>query len=92
MAANGLPNLGGKWFVVGLFDFPEATGFETVLPPEKGVDLKATYKGVDGETVAWKEPVKFELGPNEPTNFALPVACGRKTMMPPPVESPRCRF
>ena len=39
LAANGLPNLGGKWYVAGPFEFPDGTGFEAVLPPEKGVDL-----------------------------------------------------
>ena len=62
LAANGLPNLGGKWYVAGPFEFPDGTGFDAELPPEKGVDLKATYKGVDGETVAWNAPVKFEFG------------------------------
>ncbi len=29
-------------------------GFDTVYPPEKGVDLKAKYKGKGGADVAWK--------------------------------------
>jgi putative membrane-bound dehydrogenase-like protein len=42
------------WHIVGPFDNGEGdAGFERVLPPEKSVDLKASYPGKTG-TVRWK--------------------------------------
>ncbi len=40
--------------VVGVFDNKDGDGFKTVYPPEKGVDLKATYKGKEDEA-KWTE-------------------------------------
>jgi hypothetical protein len=42
-----------KWSIVGPFDNRERVGFAAVYPPEKQVDLKATYKGQLGE-VKWE--------------------------------------
>ena len=64
MQANHLPTLEGKWYVIGPFDNKDRKGFEAVYPPEKGVDLKGTYPGKGGATVAWKEFDKFRLGNN----------------------------
>jgi hypothetical protein len=52
-----------QWQVVGPFDNAKGVGFSTVYPPEKGVDLKATYTSKDKEEIRWK-PVasKKELG------------------------------
>lgn len=54
-----------QWHVVGPFDNAKGVGFSTVYPPEKGVDLKATYPSKDKEEIRWK-PVasnsKKELG------------------------------
>ena len=41
------------WQVVGPFDNTEREGFARVYPPEKKVDLKAAYKGKEGE-VKWR--------------------------------------
>ena len=41
------------WWIVGPFDAPEKTGFATVFEPEKSVDLKAKYRGQNGE-ITWK--------------------------------------
>ena len=42
------------WKVAGPFDNTGRTGFETVFPPEEGVDLDATYEGKAGE-VEWED-------------------------------------
>ncbi len=41
------------WNVIGPFDNTDRTGFAKVFPPEKKVDLTATYKGKEGQ-VGWK--------------------------------------
>ncbi len=43
----------GKWMVVGPFDSTKGVGYDKAYPPEAGVDLKATYKGKDGD-ITWK--------------------------------------
>ncbi len=43
-----------EWYAVGPFDAAGGKGFKSVYPPEKQVDLKATYMGKDGKTLAWK--------------------------------------
>ncbi len=49
------PALGMDWWhIVGPFDNGEGdAGFERLMPPEKGVDLKASYPGKSGP-VRWK--------------------------------------
>jgi hypothetical protein len=42
------------WHVAGPFDNKDGVGYHTVFPPEKGVDLAATYKGKGGAEVTWK--------------------------------------
>jgi hypothetical protein len=41
------------WHIVGPFDNADDIGWDTVYPPEKGVDLGKTYEGQKGE-VSWK--------------------------------------
>lgn len=42
------------WNVIGPFDNTERKGFATVFPPEKKIDLTATYEGKAGK-VEWSE-------------------------------------
>jgi hypothetical protein len=58
----GLPTLQGKWYYAGPFDNTERAGFDFIYPPEKKVDLKATYTGKDEAKVAWKELTDFRTG------------------------------
>lgn len=44
------------WYLIGPFDNREEKGFDVVYPPEKEIDLGATYDGMKGK-VAWQ---KFE--------------------------------
>jgi hypothetical protein len=44
-----------KWMIVGPFDNVGGKGFNTVFPPERGVDLKASYAGKDGKPLRWSE-------------------------------------
>lgn len=62
LAATGLPDLGGRWHYAGPFDNTDGAGFDFAYPPERGVDLKATYAGKRGATVTWKVVPKFEPG------------------------------
>src|SRR5439155_1741893 len=43
-----------QWYVLGPFDAQGWKGFKTGYPPEKKVDLQATYEGKDGKKLAWK--------------------------------------
>ncbi|MFO0822461.1 MAG: hypothetical protein U0792_04970, partial [Gemmataceae bacterium] len=62
LASHDLPNLEGKWYFVGPFDNDNGEGFDRTYPPEKGVDLKATYSGKDGTKIAWEEFKGFVPG------------------------------
>lgn len=62
LAAQKLPNLEGKWYYAGPFDNTNKEGFDFAYPPEKKVDLKATYEGKGGVKVTWKEYKDFKLG------------------------------
>lgn len=42
------------WQILGPFPNMGGSGLETEYPPEKGVDLKATYPGAAGKTAAWQ--------------------------------------
>jgi len=52
----------GSWYTIGPFDNTGGGGFAKVYPPEKVVDLKATYKGKNGQTVSWKRQPGFVDG------------------------------
>lgn len=41
------------WWLIGPFDAPEKTGFNTVFEPERKIDLQAKYAGQDGSQIAW---------------------------------------
>jgi len=62
LASFGIPNLEGKWYYAGPFENAENGGFDKAYPPQKAVDLKATYTGKDGVKVEWKELPKFTPG------------------------------
>jgi len=42
------------WYLLGPFDAPGKTGFGLSFPPEKKVNLKATYDGKNGTQIGWK--------------------------------------
>jgi hypothetical protein len=44
-----------RWHLVAPFDNTKAKGFDVAYPPEKGVELAATYKGKDGKAATWTE-------------------------------------
>jgi hypothetical protein len=44
-----------EWRLACPFDNAAGTKFDAVYPPEKGVDLSATYKGKNGADVGWKD-------------------------------------
>ncbi|HUW33703.1 MAG TPA: DUF6259 domain-containing protein [Planctomycetota bacterium] len=57
------------WYVAGPFLNTNRSGFATEYPPEKGVDLGATYKGADGIDVRWRRILRE----GEPTSQPGPV-------------------
>jgi hypothetical protein len=66
--SNNTPTIAlGDWSYAGPFA-NAGRGFDTVYPPEKGVDLKTKYKGKNNEPVAWR-PGKFTDG--QINNLAL---------------------
>src|SRR5690349_18232783 len=54
LKAAGLPTLEGPWHYIGPFDNADGEGFDAVYPPEREIDLKRTYTGKGGASVAWK--------------------------------------
>ncbi len=62
LASHGLPNLEGKWYYVGPFDNTEGAGVDFAYPPEKSVDLKATYSGKGDHKIGWTEFKNFSPG------------------------------
>lgn len=42
------------WQVVAPFDNKDRGGFDIAFPPEKGVDLNASYEGKDGDAIKWQ--------------------------------------
>jgi hypothetical protein len=61
LKTGGLPTLEGKWQYLGPFDNDEGRGFDAVYPPEKEIDLKKTYRTLDGDA-GWKEFPNFKVG------------------------------
>lgn len=53
--------LDGKWYYIGPFDNTNWRGFDTAFPPEKEINLAATYKGKFNRPVQWKEYPDFQL-------------------------------
>ena len=45
----------GPWYYAGPFDNTGNKGFDTVYPPELGVDLATHYAGKGGEKVVWRK-------------------------------------
>ena len=43
-----------RWFLLGPFDAPARSGFDTSFPPERAVDLAANYVGKDGADIQWQ--------------------------------------
>ena len=62
LASFGMPNLSGKWYFAGPFDNPDKKGIDVKYPPEKEVDLKATFVGKNDKKFGWQEFKGFELG------------------------------
>jgi len=43
-----------RWYLLGPFDAPARSGFDASFPPERAVDLTATYVGKDGPNIKWQ--------------------------------------
>ena len=46
-----------RWNLIGPFDNVKGVGFNNVYPPEKGIDVKASYPGKDNDPARWREHV-----------------------------------
>lgn len=62
LANLGYPNLAGPWHYAGPFDNSERQGFETAYPPERAIDLKASFMGKSGAKFGWQELKDFKPG------------------------------
>lgn len=49
-----------NWNLVGPFDNRNKKGFDQTYPPEKAIDLKASYQGKDGAPVRWAPTVSAD--------------------------------
>ncbi len=54
LEASGYGAWTRTWHLIGPFDNTEGKGFNTVYPPEREIDFKATYKGKGGD-VRWRK-------------------------------------
>lgn len=43
-----------SWYVIGPFEGQGTQSMERVYPPEDGVDLEASYRGLDGRLLGWR--------------------------------------
>ncbi|MFO0879178.1 MAG: hypothetical protein U0840_17680 [Gemmataceae bacterium] len=43
------------WWLITPFDHRKGTGWDVAYPPEKGIDLHATYKGAEDKPARWVE-------------------------------------
>jgi hypothetical protein len=62
LAANRLPCLDGKWYVLGPFDNTDKQAFNAKFGPEQGVVLSQTYPGKGGKTLSWQVWPAFQPG------------------------------
>lgn len=62
LARLGLPHFAGVWHYAGPFENANKEGFATAYPPEKGIDLKATFTGKDGANFGWQLLTGFTPG------------------------------
>lgn len=53
-------NLINEWMVIGPFPNPARQGFEEVYPPERELDMDATYEGRDGAEVRWQRVTRAD--------------------------------
>lgn len=61
-----LPSI-NLWWVIGPFDHPWQDKEDLPLPPEKEIDLKATYDGKGGEKIQWKRVQNKPSAGDNPT-------------------------
>jgi hypothetical protein len=52
----------GPWYYIGPFDSTGGAGFDAQYPPEKQVDLAASYQGKAGRTIRWQRGDRFSDG------------------------------
>ena len=52
----------GPWYYTGPFDHANGAGFDAVYPPERAVDLSASYRGKGGRTLRWLRGEQFVDG------------------------------
>ena len=48
-----LPSI-NRWWVVGPFPAKPPKALDRVFPPERGINIRSTYKGKDGNEIAWR--------------------------------------
>jgi len=69
--AKDIPGVPPAWYIATPFDNGDTPGLDAVLPPDRGIDLGATYAGKGGATIRW------EITPTHTGSFALLELYGR---------------
>jgi hypothetical protein len=65
-----------EWYVVGPFDGLGKKSFKTAYPPEKGVDLAATFDGKGGKKLRWQRLSAAESNTGHPAIINLRKSLG----------------
>lgn len=78
-----------RWALVGPFDNRKGIGFNAAYPPEKTVDLKASYQGKDVAVLDWAEHVTPDPYALVDLNKAIAKHMGATAYAYAVVESPR---
>jgi hypothetical protein len=99
--AKALDKLGGKvdlakhfgfvkhWYLIAPFEHHDGVGWDRAYPPEKKIDLSASYKGKDGVMTKWVEHTTKDPHGKVDLNKALGKAKGAVAYAFAVVESPK---
>jgi hypothetical protein len=81
-----------RWYLVAPFDHHNGVGWSKAYPPEKGVDVSATYKGKDGARAKWVEHTSKDSHGTVDLNKALGKLKGTVAYAFAVIDSPKERL
>jgi hypothetical protein len=81
-----------RWHLIAPFDHHNDVGWNKAYPPEKGVDLSASYKGKAGKTAKWVEHTTKDAHGKVDLNKALGKMKGTVAYAHAVVQSPKARL
>jgi hypothetical protein len=80
-----------RWYLIAAFEHAKGTGWAVAYPPEKGVDVAATYKGKDGKEAKWVEHATADPHGVVDLNMALGKMKGTVAYAAAYIDSPAAR-